>query len=311
MTALREPRPLQAGSHVALVSPSGPLAGPHELEHAVDSAQALGWRVSVGQHALARDGYFAGPDADRGDDLVAAMLDDTIDAIWCLRGGYGAMRLLPRVQDALDRTQVRAHPQALIGYSDITALHAAWQRAGLTSYHGPTARATLTSFTREAFVSAVQDVPASTTLHAPDAITVVGGSATGRLIGGNLALVASLCGTPWAMDFRGAIVILEDIDEATYRIDRMLTQLRLAGVFDGCAGLAFGQFTNCPDTTSDGTRSLMHVVQDVADALQVPTLSGIPVGHIEDQWTLPLGALATLDADAATLTIHRVGPTSP
>jgi muramoyltetrapeptide carboxypeptidase len=278
----------------------------------MDSAASLGWRVTVGRHALARDGYFAGSDADRAQDLVAAMLDDDIDAIWCLRGGYGAMRLLPQVQDALDRTRGRVRPQALIGYSDITALHAAWQRAGWVSYHGPTARASLTAFTRASFVSTVQDgSPGRTPLVAPQAIRMAAGSATGKLAGGNLALVAALCGTPWAMDFRGAIVVLEDIDEATYRIDRMLTQLRLAGAFDGCVGVAFGQFTNCPDTTSDGSRSLDLVLRDVAEALQVPTLSGIPVGHIEDQWTLPLGALATLDADAGTLAIHRVGPASP
>lgn len=312
VSALREPALLGEGAHIALVSPSGPLGGPHELEHAIESATSLGWRVSVGQHALARDGYFAGSDADRAQDLVAAMLDDDIDAIWCLRGGYGAMRLLPQVQDALDRTRGRVRPQALIGYSDITALHAAWQRAGLVSYHGPTARASLTAFTRAAFVSAVQEAtPGVTPLVAPHTTCMVSGLATGKLAGGNLALVAALCGTPWAMDFRGAIVILEDIDEATYRIDRMLTQLRLAGAFDGCAGLAFGQFTNCLDTTSDGSRSLDLVLQDVAEALHVPALRGIPVGHIEDQWTLPFGARATLDADAGTLAVHRVGPTSP
>ncbi len=139
--------------------------------------------------------------------------------------------------------------------------------------------------------------------HAPAARVIRGGTATGRLAGGNLALVASLCGTPWAIDFRDAIVVLEDINEATYRLDRMLTQLRLAGAFDGCRGIAFGQCTDCADTTEDGRRTLEAIVTELADALQVPTLLGIPVGHISDQWTLPFGATATMQADLRTLTV--------
>lgn len=306
-SGLREPPPLGPGAHVALVSPSGPLVGPHEVERAVATAEGLGWRVSVGAHALSRTGYFAGDDAQRGDDLVAALLDESVDAIWCLRGGYGAARLLPRITPALTQMAARPKPQALIGYSDITALHAAWQKAGLVSYHGPTARSPLTAFTRAWFETVMSSPRYPIIFEARDAVGVVPGVATGRLAGGNLALVASLCGTPWAMDFRETIVVLEDIDEATYRIDRMLTQLRLAGAFEGCVGFAFGQFTNCPDTTSDGTRSLPTVIQDVADSLQVPVLLGIPLGHIDDQWTLPLGALATLDVDGRTLFVHRDG----
>jgi muramoyltetrapeptide carboxypeptidase len=295
-----EPLPLRPGARVALVSPSGPLAGPHELEHAVVTAESFGWTVAVGEHALARAGYFAGHDAQRAADLLRAIEDDTIDGIWCLRGGYGAARLLPQVDAALSR----ARPKALIGYSDITALHAAWQRAGVVSFHGPTARSPLTPFSQASLLHTVQ-VGASTTLEAAHAEVVRGGRATGRLAGGNLALVASLCGTPWAPDFRDALVVLEDIGEATYRLDRMLTQLRLAGAFDGCVGLVIGHFTDCPDTSEDGSRPLTALVQEVADQLQVPTLLGVPIGHIAEQWTLPFGAPATLDADARQLHVHR------
>lgn len=308
VSALREPAVLGPGARVALVSPSGPLKGPHEIERAVATAESLGWHAVVGTHALARTGYFAGDDAQRGADLVGALLDDSIDAIWCLRGGYGAARLLPQIDHALTCMASRATPQALIGYSDITALHSAWQRAGLVSYHGPTARSALTPFTRAWFERMVVTNQSSIVLDAQGAVPVVPGVVTGRLAGGNLALIASLCGTPWAMNFRGAIVVLEDIDEATYRLDRMLTQLRLAGAFDGCAGFAFGQFSNCSDSTSDGTRALSAVVQDIADALQVPVLLGVPLGHIDDQWTLPLGALATLDVEGRTLSVHRSVP---
>ncbi len=297
-SGLRMPRPLTVGARVAMISPSGPLQGPHELERAVATAESLGWEVQVGQHALRRTGYFAGDDAQRGDDLLDALHDDTIDGIWCLRGGYGAARLLPR----LSAEVLQRHPKALIGYSDITALHAAWQHAGLVSYHGPTARAPLSDFSRDSLVRAVQDGTDSCG-EAPDARVVRGGRVTGRLVGGNLALVSSLVGTPWAVDCRGAIVVLEDVGEATYRLDRMLTQLRLAGAFHGCVGVAFGQCTDCPDTTDDGTRTIEALVTELAEALQVPTLQGIPVGHISDQWTVPFGAIATLDADARSLSV--------
>ncbi len=282
-----------------MISPSGPLQGPHELERAVATAESLGWQVQVGQHALRRTGYFAGDDAQRGDDLLAALHDDRIDGIWCLRGGYGAARLLPRLSVEL----LQRFPKALLGYSDITALHAAWQHAGLVSYHGPTARAPLSDFSRDSLVRALQ-AGTDSCGTAPDARVVRGGRVTGRLVGGNLALVSSLCGTPWAVNCRDAIVVLEDVGEATYRLDRMLTQLRLAGAFDGCVGVAFGHCTDCPDTTEDGTRTVEAIVTELADALQVPTLHGIPVGHIADQWTVPFGAMATLDADARTLSVH-------
>ncbi len=299
-SALVEPARLAPGARVALVSPSGPLRDASELDHAVATAKSLGWDPQVGPHALARDGYFAGSDASRTADLLAAIDDPDIDGIWCLRGGYGAARLLPSIP--VDR--VRANPKALLGYSDITALHALWQRAGVVSFHAPTARTDLTDFSRSSLVKTVVDgrdgcgdARACTVLRS--------GRASGRLAGGNLALVASLCGTPWAIDFREAIVVLEDINEATYRVDRMLTQLRLAGAFEGCVAIAFGHCTDCVETTDDGSRTLDAVVRECADILSVPALLAIPVGHIPEQWTIPLGALATMDADARTLSVHR------
>ncbi len=299
-SALSEPPRLAPGARVALVSPSGPLRSEHELAHAVDSALALGWDPVVGPHALSREGYFAGTDAQRAADLAWAIDDRRIDGIWCLRGGYGAARLLP----SLSIDAIRARPKALLGYSDITALHSAWQQAGLVSFHAPTARSALSAFTRASLVQTVIE-GVDGCGDAPESQVLRDGQAAGRLAGGNLSLIASLCGTPWAMDFRDAIVVLEDINEATYRIDRMLTQLRLAGAFDGCVAIAFGHCTDCVETTDDGARTLDAVVRECADTLDVPTLLGIPLGHIADQWTMPLGALATLDTDSRSLTVHR------
>jgi len=301
--SLLTPPVLGAGARVALISPAGPLGGPAEVALAEANARSFGWEPVVGPHALARTGYFAGTDTERAADLQAALADPTIDGIWCLRGGYGAMRLLP----TLDAETLRQRPRVLLGYSDITALHAAWQAAGVVSFHGPTARAELSPFSRASLRRALstESDPAG---HAPDATCVVPGRAEGRLAGGNLALVAALAGTPWAVSFRDAIVVLEDVHEATYRVDRMLVQLRLAGAFDGCRGIVFGHCTDCPDTSEDGRRTLLDLLTELGNALQVPTLMGVPVGHIPDQWTLPFGAMAALDANAHSLVLYRSNP---
>ncbi len=295
-----EPPRLAAGARVALIAPAGPLADVSELELAQHNARSLGWDPVVGHHALAREAYFAGRDHDRAHDLNWAITDQSIDGIWCLRGGYGATRLL----SAIDVNMLRARPKVLLGYSDITSLHAVWQRAGVVSYHGPTARAELSAFSRTSLVRAIQEQTDSAG-DAPDATCVFSGRATARLAGGNLALLAALVGTPWAVSFGGAIAVLEDVHEAMYRVDRMIVQLRQAGAFDGCAGIMFGHCTDCPESGDDGRRTLHDLVRELAETLRIPTLMGVPVGHIPDQWTLPLGALATLDADARSLIIHR------
>jgi muramoyltetrapeptide carboxypeptidase len=250
---------------------------------------------------LERDGYLAGSDAKRADDLNRFASDRSIDAIWCIRGGYGAMRLL----DRLDYDAWRRSTKTLIGYSDITALHAAiGPRACLVTYHGPTARGVLTEFSEASLRAAVSsggepcgEAPRATVLH--------GGKARGRLMGGNLALVAALLGTPYCASFDGAILVLEDVNESVYRIDRMLTHLRLAGALDRLAGIAIGHFTDIPEEPVNEQRPLADVLREVARHRAIPCLANIPLGHIADQWTVPLGAMAQLDADARTLTIER------
>jgi len=297
--AARWPAPLMPGARVALVAPAGPLRNAAELERAVATTRSLGWDPVVAEHALARRGYFAGDDAQRLGDLMVALSDPDIAGIWCLRGGYGAMRLLAGIDfDALARA-----PKALLGFSDVTALHAALStRCDLVSFHAPTARQHLSDFSRDSLARAVIAQTDSCGV-APGARIIRGGRALGRLAGGNLALIASLCGTPFAPDLRGTILVLEDINEAVYRIDRMLRQLMLAGALDGCAGIAFGQCTDCAEEADDGARSLDEVLGETADAIGIPCLAGIPVGHIPEQWTLPLGATAELDVDARRLTV--------
>jgi muramoyltetrapeptide carboxypeptidase len=202
---------------------------------------------------------------------------------------------------------MRRHPKPIMGYSDISAFHAAFGRnCELVTYHSPNARTPLTSFARDSFARALAD-GADSLGHAPDARVVRGGRVRGRLAGGNLSLVASLAGTPYMPDLRGAILVIEDTNEGLYRMDRMLVQLALTGALRDVAGIAFGYCTGCDmdETPDDGrlSRTLDDVLRELADAYDIPCITGIPLGHVDDQWTFPLGAVATLDADALTLTV--------
>ena len=298
---MRLPPALAAGARVALIAPSGPLLSSSTIEVALEQCRSFGWDPVVGKHATARAGYLAGDDTSRLHDLNAALRDDAIDGIWCLRGGYGAMRLLPLLDvDAMGR-----RPRTLIGYSDITALHAAFGGASaVITYHGPHAGTRLSPFSRASMEHAVVAQRESCG-HAPGARTLRPGRAEGRLVGGNLALLASLCGTPFAPDYTDAILVLEDIGEPTYRIDRMLRQLALSGALARVAGIAFGSFTEGTEQGDDASRALDDVLREAAALAGVPAIAGIPIGHIDDQWTLPLGAMAELDAESRSLHVAR------
>jgi muramoyltetrapeptide carboxypeptidase len=210
-----------------------------------------------------------------------------------------------RLLDGLDYDALKRRPKAIIGYSDVTALHCAVRnRCGLSSIHGPTARSVLPEFAERSLRHAVlRDADCCGTT---DRIrTLVPGKARGRLLGGNLALLTALHGTPYEPDYSGAILVLEDVNEAPYRIERMLLQLRLSGALQRCAGIAFGSFTNTGEKDSGlgGTRTLAAVLEEAARAANVPAISHVPVGHIDEQWSIPFGLEAELDADARRLTV--------
>jgi muramoyltetrapeptide carboxypeptidase len=209
------------------------------------------------------------------------------------------MRLLPDVDfDAL------AHrPKAIIGFSDLTSLLSAVSgKSRIVCFHGPTARVRLTDFSRASLLAAVSD-GTDPCGAAPNARVLRGGKGEGRLAGGNLALVAAMIGTRFAPDLEDSILFLEDVGERTYRVDRMLRQIYLSGALRSCRGIVFGECTDCPESSASGARELDEILTEMAELVDVPCIAGAPIGHIDDQWTLPVGARARLDADARTLNV--------
>ena len=299
-TSLFQPvKALRDGARVALVAPSGILPDAAHVARAEDNVRSLGWIPVTGANVSRTHGYLAGTDNERVADLNRAIGDDSIDAIWCIRGGYGAMRLLRDI----DYSALKSNPRPFIGFSDITAFHAAiWKECGIVSFHGPTARGRLSGFSRRSLLRAVVDQTSSCGA-APGARVLRSGKATGRLAGGNLALVASLMGTPWSIDFDGAILVLEDIDEAVYRVDRMMRQLLLSGALSKCVAIVAGDFRPPSGETHEQNRLIDEVIAEAANEAGVPCLAGAPFGHIEDQWTIPLGAVAELDTATMSLEI--------
>ena len=295
------PPALTPGARIALLAPAGPLA-PGAVERAVARVREWGFEPVEGRFVHGRHGYLAAPDELRAADFNAALRDDSIDAIWCLRGGYGTMRIL----DALDWDALARRPKAVIGFSDNTALHLAIQRLGIVSFHGPhPATVELNPFSRAGLARQLQSAEAAGVLPFPEgeecAEAVTPGAAEGRLVGGNLSLVAATLATPYAIDAEGAILFLEEVAEPAYRVDRLLSQLRLSGVLRSVAGIAVGAFTESPDLEADDVPLAEEVLRDRLGDLGVPVALGFPFGHVEDNWTLPLGVRARLDAGAGTL----------
>lgn len=301
------PPALRPGARVALVAPAGPLAD-GAVDRAVERVRGWGWEPVVGRHARGRHGYLSAPDAERAADLNAALRDDAVDAVWCLRGGYGVMRILPQV----DLRALVRRPRPVIGFSDNTALHLAIQRLGIVSFHGPhPATKTLTAFSEDAVLRALTAADPAGILPFPadaaGAEAIAPGAAEGRLIGGNLALIAATLGTPYAVRPEGAILFLEEVGEAAYRLDRLFSQLRLAGVLDRVAGIAIGGITEVPDEGEEHVPPVIDVLRDRLGDLAIPVAYGFPFGHVDDNWTLPEGVLARLDADSGTLELLEAG----
>ncbi|MBV9270899.1 MAG: LD-carboxypeptidase [Candidatus Eremiobacteraeota bacterium] len=292
---------LREGDTVVLFSPAGPVPNDGRLERAQETLERTGLRVRVATHAMARRGYLAGSDDERLTDLNDALRDPDVRGLFALRGGYGTMRLLPYV----DYDALRRDPKVVIGYSDLTALlNTMTSRTGVLTFHGPVASSGAWSDRVIGWLrGALFEGDSIGSLHAPASYVITPGSASGRLAGGNLSLIAGLVGTPYAIDFSDAIVLIEEVDEAPYRMDRMLTQLRLADAFRDARGIIVGKCSNCdvPDDHIYGDMKLRDVLEEQLRDRGSPILADIEVGHIEEQWTLPIGATARLDTGTRTL----------
>ena len=309
---LIKPRRLAPGQTIGIVSPASP---PNELEKirfSLDIIESLGFRVKPAPHLFERMGYLAGDDAARAADLNAFFADESVDAIFCERGGYGSSRLLPM----LDYELIRANPKILMGYSDITSLLLGiYQKTRLVTFHGPIACQTYTPYTLAEFKKVLVDPQLPMLIGAPPPFergegrveklnrvtTLQPGKVQGRLMGGNLSLVSHLVGTPYFPDLSGAILFLEDVGEAVYSMDRMLTQLWLSGDLQKAAGVVFGKFTEHRPSEWIQNRLQEDVLAERVRALRLPAVSGLMIGHVEDQTIVPTGCLAELDAGAGTL----------
>lgn len=312
----RKPPRLRPGDTVGIVAPANPLARRSDLQRAQQALAGWGLRVRLGEHLHDRHGYMAGRDADRAADLNAMWRDPDVRAIFCLQGGYGSPRIVP----LLDREAMAASPKALMGYSDITALHLAVAAWGDTlSFYSNGALGVgdpeTTEFSRAALHRALfSDQPYGPIGPNPDdpwVTTIVGGRATGRLIGGCFGLVEGTIGTPWEIRTEGRILFLESTDgDETYSMDDGLTHLRNAGKLDGVAGIVIGDM---PGKHSGELQelSLEDVLEELLGPLGVPVIAGLPIGHGKHHATVPIGALATLDADAGTLIVEEVVTADP
>ncbi len=311
MTLIKPPR-LREGDLIGLIAPSGHTSD-DAIQKAVTRIESLGFKVALGNHLREVHGNYAGTAEQRLADLHGMFRDPDIKALWCIRGGSGAISLLKHIDYAL----VRRHPKILLGYSDITALHLALLRhAGLVTFHGPVASSTPSNYSTEHMLAVLMDpVPTYTipmamenarrALEEPHyAIrTVHEGVASGRLIGGNLSMVAALAGTPYAADFRDSLLYLEEVNEAPYRIDRWMTQLDLSVGFSKAAGVIVGICDNCGPGHEDISLTLDETLDVHLQPLHIPAVTGYSIGHIRNQFTLPVGLRATLDTGRQTITL--------
>ncbi|MDO8368650.1 MAG: LD-carboxypeptidase [Saprospiraceae bacterium] len=307
---LIKPTRLREGTTVALIAPSSPPAA-LKLEKGIANLTRFGFKILEGKSLRAHNGYLAGTDAERLADLHWAFQHPEIEAVWCIRGGYGAGRLLPD----LDFDLIRLNPKPLIGYSDVTALHIAiHQRTGLVTFHGPVAASDYPEDTLNHFKSILMQPAVPYEIAAPtkgaefeppeyQPFVITPGQATGALTGGNLALLSALAGTPFAPVFKKKIVFIEDVGEQPYRLDRMLTQLLQATDLAQAAGIALGVFNECQPKPESPSLSLPDALRDRLGGLGIPVVYGIPFGHIDHQATVPYGIPARLDADKMSLTI--------
>ena len=308
-------RYLMPGDKVGLICPASPITQ-EKLDKAIDNLKSIGLIPVPGRHILDQAGYLAGKDQDRLSDLHEMYRDDTIKAIWCIRGGYGCTHLLPD----LDLDLIRTHPKLLIGYSDVTALHLAlYTEAGQHNLHGPVASSDFTTYSVDMLRKVIFGSSGQSFQIKPceenDALSAEGkttfdrfvindGQARGHLWGGNLSLLSAMSGTKYLKMKQDTLLFLEDIEESPYRIDRMLTQMFQALPLSKIKGVIVGVCEGCEKKPDSNSFTLREVMMDRIAKLKVPAVYGFPIGHIANQCTLPIGASAILNTSDFSLEVR-------
>ena len=299
MPLLRRPHALPPGGTIGIVNPSSPVEA-DLLDAGIAALESRGFRVQVAPHVRDRDGHHAGSPAHRASDFTTFYADPAIDVLWCARGGSSALRLWPLLDwDAL----AALPPKMIIGYSDTTSLLIPFtQRVGTVALHGPLVfeMETLAPDILDWQLRLLQDPQPAGIVPGRAANTLVSGTAAGQLCGGCLSLVAATLGTPYQIDTAGKLLLIEDIDEAPHRIERFLAQFAEAGLLSASSGFIIGQSTHADDSR---TLPMRQIWSDLLAPYGKPTVLGFPFGHVSNNYALPLGVHARLDADARTLTL--------
>ncbi|MEX2456676.1 MAG: LD-carboxypeptidase [Balneolaceae bacterium] len=294
-----KPNRLKEGDTIGLVAPAGIIFDGEEFNRMRSVLEEMGFKVKFGDHVRKRHGYFSGEDEERAEDLNRMFADDEVNGIIAVRGGWGCARILRY----LDFDMIRKNPKVYSGFSDNTTLHLAiLAYSGLVTFHGPMGNSTWSDLTRKYFHEVLVEGKMSEMKSKSKVKTIQDGKSQGGLIGGNLSILTTSLGTPYQPDTRGGILFLEDIGESSYKIDRMLTHLREAGMMEDLAGFVFGKCTNCGDGTQP-TFTLEEVLKQHIEPLGIPAIYGADISHEDDNFTLPMGLQADLNADDGTITL--------
>lgn len=296
---LNLPKRLQPGDTVGLVAPAGIIYDDSEFKRMQKELADLGLRTVFGDHVKDRHGYFAGTDEGRASDLNAMFENPDIDGVMAVRGGWGCPRILPY----LDFKMIASNPKVYCGFSDNTTLHHALMAfSNLQTFHGPNGNSDWTDLTKQSFETVIMNGVGEMYESISDVMTLRPGKVQGKLIGGNLSILVTTLGTPYQADYAGALLFVEDIGEDTYKIDRMLSHLEQAGVLNQISGFIFGKCTDCSAGT-EPTFSLIEVMDHYLSRYDIPAIYNADIGHEPDNFTIPVGAMAELDADAGLITL--------
>jgi muramoyltetrapeptide carboxypeptidase len=283
---MKKPRRLEMGDTIGVIAPAGAVYTEENIIKGVKVLENLGFKVVLGNSCSLKYGYLAGKDHFRVEDVNEFFLDKRINAIFCLRGGYGSARII----DEIDYEVIRNNPKIFLGYSDITALHSAiYKKCELITFHGPMVASDIGSNDEYTITNMIDCLTGSLTKKHFDLNPLVKGDVKGEIIGGNLSLLCSLLKTNYEFDYCNKILFLEDIGEEPYSIDRMLQQLKLSGVFRKVKGVVLGQFTNCEPEDKEKSLSLKDLINEFFSSMKIPVYSGLPAGHDSSKITIPVG----------------------